>query len=681
MTDWLGLPRWPTDPVAVVAAVLAVAGAIFVAGWRARAARLVAALPTWAWVAILAVTAAALSCGYTAHFLRGGPRIIDATSYWLEARSFAAGGFTFAPPGPLASFGGRFLVAPADADRLGVIFPPGYPALLALGFLAGAPLAVGPLLAAGLVITTFALGRATARRDDVALLAAALSTLSVALRYHTADTMSHGWAALLASLALLGALRGTPAAALGAGLAAGWLVATRPFSGLVFAVLAAAVLAASPRRLPLLALGCLPGIVLLLAHQQAVTGEPWSSSQVRYYALADGPPGCFHYGFGGSIGCRYEHGDFVGSLLPDGFGPWQALCVTGIRLFMHLRDAGNSPLLAPLIVLGAVGARRQRRLAWPALGVAGIVLVYAPFYFDGSYPGGGARLYADALPLEHVLLAQGLFAVRLAALAVPLVLGGFALVTSTDHRALSVREVGRPYFEPAVLAAAGVERGLVFVDTDHGFNLGHDPRVRSAADGVVVARLRGDANDRLLWDALGRPAAFAYAGPVQGRPPELVPRAIPTPPALRYEAESHWPLGKMRDGWAHPDFPPCASRTGGLRFRATGAPAAIAGFAVEVPREGRYRIETGWAAAAEVSGLLGVQAPGIAAERRYAKAEGSCWVLSLGEAVLRAGTVPFEFRAEGTGAVLDYVELLPVERPASGPTTGDREVGTDPSAR
>lgn len=680
MIDWLVLPRWPADSVSWAAALLAVGGAVFVVGWRARAARLVAALPSPAWVAILALTAAGLSLGYTAHYLRGGPRIIDATSYWLEARSFAAGGFTFAPPGPLASFGGRFLVTPADADRLGVIFPPGYPALLALGFIAGAPLAVGPLLAAGLVVTTFALGRATARRDDVALLAAALSALSVAQRYHTADTMSHGWAALLAALTLLGALRGTPAAALGAGLAAGWLVATRPFSGLVFAVLAAAALAANPRRLPLLALGCLPGIVLLIAHQQAVTGEPWSSSQLRYYALADGPPGCFRYGFGDSIGCRHEHGDFVASLLPDGFGFWQALGVTGVRLFMHLRDAGNSPLLAPLIVLGAMGARRQRGLAWPTLGVAGIVLAYVPFYFDGSYPGGGARLYADALPLEHVLLAQGLFTARLASLALPLVLGGFAFVTSQDHRALSVRDGGRPYFEPAVLAAARVSRALVFVDTDHGFNLGYDPRVRSAADGVVVARLRGDANDRFLWEALGRPPVFAYRWPTQGGAPELVPRAIPAPRALRYEAESYWPLGTMRDGWAHPDFPSCASGNRGLRFRATGAAAASAGFSIEVPRAGWYRIETGWAAAESLAGRVAVRAPGIAVERSYAKVEGSCWVLSLGEVALGAGRVPFEFRTEGTGAVLDFLELAPVPRPTDRPAASEQEVPPEPEA-
>ncbi len=36
------------------------------------------------------------------------------------------------------------------------------------------------------------------------------------------------------------------------------------------------------------------------------------------------------------------------------------------------------------------------------------VLAYAPFYFDGDYPGGGARFFADILPLEHVLVGLAL---------------------------------------------------------------------------------------------------------------------------------------------------------------------------------------------------------------------------------------------------------------------------------
>ena len=45
------------------------------------------------WLAALCALAFALSWAYLHVYLRGGPRIIDATSYFLEARSLAAGGF------------------------------------------------------------------------------------------------------------------------------------------------------------------------------------------------------------------------------------------------------------------------------------------------------------------------------------------------------------------------------------------------------------------------------------------------------------------------------------------------------------------------------------------------------------------------------------------------------------
>src|SRR5690606_13461867 len=140
---------------------------------------------------LLGTVSAVLSAVYVDYYLRGGPRIIDATSYYLQARTFASGQLAFEPPGPLASFVGRFLL-PTPDGRLAVIFPPGYPALLSLGFLVGAPLAVGPMLAAGLSVATYLLAEALWGDPRVARAAGWLSALCGVLRYHTADTMSHG---------------------------------------------------------------------------------------------------------------------------------------------------------------------------------------------------------------------------------------------------------------------------------------------------------------------------------------------------------------------------------------------------------------------------------------------------------------------------------------------------------
>lgn len=522
------------------------------------------------WLVALAFGAASLSAGYVAHYLRGGPRIIDAAYYFLEARALSHGLLSFPVPDPLPSFHGRFLIATPDGG-LGVLFPPGYPAALASAFLLGAPLAFGPLLGALLVPTTYWLARELGGSVPEAIGAAALGVLSAALRYHTADTMSHGFAALLVTATLAGACRGTTRSLLLAGLCAGWLFATRPFTGLVVALGAGVLLPRSGARalwfFPML----LPGLGLLLLHQHALTGQWFRSTQLAYYDAADGPPGCFRYGFGAGIGCWFEHGDFVRARLSSGYGLAQAAGNTLRRLGVHALDVANAAPLALLVPYGAWLGRKQGTVRACAAVVVGVLLVYAPFYFEGSYPGGGARFFADVLPLEHVLLAKALHALALLRFAWPLTLAGFALHTSQQHASLRDRDGGRPLYEPAVTQAAGVTRGLLFVTSDHGFALAHDPGHHDPRTGLVVARRRHDALDRLLWEKLGRPTTHAYTFHAEaGRLLPAVRVVDPSDwPNRRIEAESLWPPIEVPEGWAHPDFSAeaCASRGSGLRLR------------------------------------------------------------------------------------------------------------------
>ncbi|XXX77980.1 hypothetical protein WMF30_04300 [Sorangium sp. So ce134] len=665
-----GLPR---DPAQWIALALALA-ALLAGAWLRRRGRPPAdrsgAAPTpggatgslpdpaprplgVAVAAALALVAALISAAYVAVYLRGGPRIIDATSYWLEARAMAAGHLAWPLDEPEASVLGRFLVrsdAAGGAGEVAVIFPPGYPALLALGFLAGAPLAVGPLLAAALTIATYDLAArfapdASARPGSAAriplapLLAALFSALCAALRYHTADTMSHGLAALCFTVALASARRaldearaapaaGAPswwrdpairAAAL-AGAAAGWLAATRPPSALALAAALLVVLlperapgsaAAGPRDGDLaprppprlgrlaaaLAIGALPGLALLAAHQRAATGA-FASSQGAYYAVSDGPPGCFRYGFGEGVGCLGEHGDFVRHNLAEGYGFLAAAGTTLRRLKLHLVDALNAEPLALLVIVGAAIAFRRPRSR--ALAVAPLLQIaaYAPFYFDGNYPGGGARFFADVLPVEHALAAlacaalaeragspaarggperrpPALFAAALlpaaaallpaALFAASLPLAGFAFRAGFDHAALRDREGGLPMFEPAAVARAGVARGLVFVDTDHGFNLGFDP----APGDVAVLRYRGDAIDRMAWEARGRPPAYRYrfAIPDGGglASVSIAPLAFDAAPPREalIEGESLWPPRAQRGAFALPEHAGGTCASGG----------------------------------------------------------------------------------------------------------------------
>ncbi|MDI1445028.1 hypothetical protein [Polyangium sp. 6x1] len=584
-----GLPRDPAQIAALLAALIALAFAPRVVRPQAKS-RL--------FLALASLTAAALSAAYVALYLRGGPRIIDATSYFLEARALANGHVAFPLDEPVASTLGRFLVRTdgPDGPTAAVLFPPGYPALLALGFLAHAPLAVGPLLAAALTIATYALAERVipegsalaADRLSIPRLATLFSVLCAALRYHTADTMSHGLAALCFTSALALALTavraleagtGTRALlpSLGAGFFAGWLAATRPPSAFAL-LLALAFLVVTTRRtiarapgssrltaLALLALGALPGLALLVAHQHAATGELFTSSQRLYYAVSDGPPGCFRYGFGASIGCLGEHGDFVRHNLPNGYGAYAAAATTLRRLKQHLVDAGNAEPFTLLVLFGAILAARLPRARLLPIAVLLQIAAYVPFYFDGNYPGGGARFYADVLPLEHILAA--LAAVHLAARAkdlgrasrriaaiVALVPLGFAFRAGFDHALLRDREAGLPMFEPARLANLPA-RALVFVDTDHGFNLAYDPWT---SNDRAIARHRGDALDRFAWEAHGRPPAYRYVFPIPPdgeappSPPHVVPYSFDLQAPLTVEGENLWPALAQEDAWALP---------------------------------------------------------------------------------------------------------------------------------
>jgi hypothetical protein len=658
----LGLSSDPVAWIALGAAVLlAIAGTS-----RALRARLEGA-PVGLVLGLLAAVACALSTAYLSHYLRGGPRIIDATSYFLEARGFAAGKIWFDVPEPQASFHGRFLLS--SPQGLAVIFPPGYPAVLALGFWFGAPLAIGPLIAAALVPATYGAARAFGAGRVPAYAAAAFSVASAALRYHTADTMAHGLCALLVAALFTFSVGESKRSAAAAGACAGLLIATRPVTGLVLLAVVGLGIRMTARRRLIAALSATPLVIGFLLHQRSLAGEWLRSGQSAYYAVADGPPGCFRYGFGEGIGCLFEHGDFVRARLADGYGLTAALANTLRRLLVHLSDIANAAPLALGVPLGAFFAWRERSARAGAAAIGALMLAYAPFYFEGSYPGGGARFFADVLPLEHAFLAIALAQLALLRLAFPISLLGFALHTSHQHEALARREGGRPMLEPAVLARRGIEHGLLFVGTDHGFALGHDPGGLDPRSGLVVARTRGDALDRLLWENLGRPPSFRYRYNPQAD--GAVPAVDPYEPRAtrRLEGENLYPPRAVNGGFAHPEvrLEPCVSGRGVLKLRpASAGPVRVSltlpSFAPSTPSSSSppvRRLLVGWADNGYPIDLQ-VWVGGIRRPLTWlAPLSGPCRTALVADLPAGPPGLPFELQLEASAGSLDYVEPDP----------------------
>jgi hypothetical protein len=637
------------------------------------------------------LTAAFLTLGYAAHYLRGGPRIIDATTYVLQAKALSHGHFAWHVPFPSASFRGRFLLFDSP-DRLAGIFPPGWPLLLSIGFVLGSPMIVGVALSAALAIATYTLALELAPenylREPIARLAAILSVACSALRYHTADPMSHAATALAVTLALVFALRasreGSRARAFAiAGACIGLVACTRPISTLPILAVSLLVMRRrmSARNVVAFALATLPGLALLLLAQHASTGSFFASTQRAYYATSDGPPGCFRYGLGEGIGCIHEHGDFVQSRLAHGFTLLAALGTTLRRLHMHASDVLDAwPVLFLVLPACFSAARRTPRLrvAWALVGLQ--ILAYLPFYFDGDYPGGGARFYADILPIEHaaiaVSLASFLPAIALekkSTVLVGLAAVAFALHASYDHLALAARDGGRPMFEPERLQDAHLESGLLFIDTDHGFDLAHDPSVTDPKRGLVVARLRNDHHDRLLFEQLGRPTTWAYrfgSPSAEHAEPTLLPF---TPPAAetagrelwRFESEVDWPPLAQRGAWAEPIWATGTRQncpSAGQVLALHPAPAGDVTIAVPIPRTGSWRVRPVLLSRPGDGPIELTLGPLHWSHRRDRSDPNDlpvCIELSAGTAELPQGDTPLVMHVSDGPAAIDRVELLP----------------------
>ena len=580
------LGAWGKPPDAVAWAALALAlllAAMAVAAARSRSPE-ASAFAAWLhdgphglsrrrFLAIASFVAAFASLGYIAFYLRGGPRIIDATSYFLQGRALSHGDVAWPLLEPTALFRGRFLLF-REPNLLGGIFPPGYPLLLAIGFRIGAPMVTGPVLAAGIVLATYFLTYEVARAtglsrnvDMTARFAVAISIFCVALRYHTADTMSHGACAFAITVAIALALRAnrlqTPDLFAVSGLAVGYVASTRMVSAVPVAigVLALVLRSASHARTRaffLVAVGTVPGLALLLVAQHAATGHWFGSTQLAYYAASDGPRDCFRYGFGRGVGCLVEHSDFVHARLPDGYGVLEAAGTTLRRLWPHTADVLNFEPLFLVLLLPVARIVREQPICRILVAVVAVQIVaYAPFYFDGNFPGGGARFFADVIPLEHALMALAVAASLPRIFAVlSLSAIGFAVHSAYGHRALADRDGGRPMYEPDLAREKGADHGLIYFDTDHGFNLAYDPSL-TASHGIVAVRRRHDDRDRILYDLLGHPNSHLYRFAEGEGGKSLVETWTPPPivnETYRFEAEAEWPPFAQQGGYARPIF-------------------------------------------------------------------------------------------------------------------------------
>jgi hypothetical protein len=221
------------------------------------------------------------------------PHVEDEVAFLFQARTLAAGRLTLPAPAEPDFFYLPFVLV-HDGQWFGK-YPPGYPAVLALGLLSGQPWLLNPLAGALCVGLTFLLGRRL-YNTAAGLLAAALLATSPFLLIQAGSFLSHvaslAWALLALLLAEWATRRRSALAAAGVGLACGALLLTRPLTALGLGLPLAVWLALTLARDRRLALVWLPALATfgaclaaLLGYNHLTTGDPLRSAYELWWPV------------------------------------------------------------------------------------------------------------------------------------------------------------------------------------------------------------------------------------------------------------------------------------------------------------------------------------------------------------------------------------------------------------
>ncbi|UCC82051.1 MAG: hypothetical protein JSW46_13730 [Gemmatimonadota bacterium] len=242
--------------------------------WRIK----VLGVPDRGYVVVCALALLAAAALLSSVLFARNPHNVDSIAQLFQARIFLGGSLTAPAPEYPEFFGATHLVT--HEGRWFSQYPPGHPALLVLGVLAGLPWLVNPLFAAG----TLALVFAAARRllgEGGARLSAALYLVSPFALFLSASYMNHVTCGFFLALALYAAV-----CADGGAKGSGWLLVTgaalasaatiRPLEAAAWASVLGIWIVLRRGWKPAVVIGaaCLVGLAPLLLYNGLTTGHP-----------------------------------------------------------------------------------------------------------------------------------------------------------------------------------------------------------------------------------------------------------------------------------------------------------------------------------------------------------------------------------------------------------------------
>ena len=355
------------------------------------------------WLAVVLSLAGFLAAAWvTWHVYEAVPHIEDEMAYVWQANLLTEGRFSMPSPEYPKSFLVPFVV---DLDGLRFSkYPPGWPAVLALGVMLGLRAWINPLLAGLGVWLTYRLGRRVFN-PGVGLLAAALTVTSPFFLLNSGALLSHPLGLVLSSgfaWAWLAAFGPDPARrrwlpSLVASLLLVAMILARPMTALAvafpFALHGLVRLVRGDweqrRRLLLIALAGLIGVGLYLFWQYALTGDPLLNPYTLWWAYDK-------VGFGPGVG-----------VVENGHSLLQALLNARVNLFAGAWDLFGWGVFSYLFIPFGIWAARRN---FPALLLGSVFLslvgVYLAYWIGAMLYG--PRYYYESLYSVTIFSAAGI---------------------------------------------------------------------------------------------------------------------------------------------------------------------------------------------------------------------------------------------------------------------------------
>ena len=462
----------------------------------------------------------------------------DEIHYLFQAKTFALGRlYAMAPGEPMNEALRIGLMSIVDGKWFS-IFPPGWPAALAVGVALGVPFLVNPIIAAATVPIGHAfLSRwASPRLAGLTMLLIAVSPWYLA---SGASMMSHSLTLLLvlsAWLLMLTEGPRRPFAWFAAGCLLGWLFLTRPLEGITIGVLTGLW---AMTRVNLKAIsgwsvlaaycaGCALVGSLIFPYNHALTGDALLTPINQLFDML-WHPGANRLGFGADIGSP-DHWGGVDVWL--GHSPLEALVqaqfnVKALNVELLGWSIGSLVLVYVHLLWG-----RLNRLDWCMLAVAGVTVVaYALYWFNGGFYIGPRYWFMTLFPAvflsarglqtaAEILGRAGVAHGRETVGSLVLLLALIAMVCFLPWRAAErywgFRGAHSGYRE---LAATGaLDNALVFVRTDSAADFANAFALNSPnLSGPIFLRDQGPAvNAQIIARYPGRRVKLISAEPGPG---------------------------------------------------------------------------------------------------------------------------------------------------------------------